>query len=273
MAYFAASLNQSGLAPPTITVYLSAVGTWHREQGLRDPCHHNILLRLVKRGIARSHHRPQALREPITPGILRRLLAALRRDNQLRPQDQRMLAAAFCSAFHGFLRVGEFTTPTGTTFNHNVHTALGDITWHPTHLRLRLKQSKTDQIGRGTIVPLPRTGDASCPYNAMTQYWKDVTATSPARTPLFHFADGCPLSSVECRHHLRRLLSQAGYQASLYNTHSFRIGAATTAAAAGATSRQIKHLGRWRSKAYKRYIRPTQSAASIVLRSKPRRHH
>ena len=85
------------------------------------------------------------------------------------------------------------------------------------------------------IVLLPRTGDASCPYNAMSKYWKDVTTTSPTRTSFFRFADGCPLSSVECRHHLRRLLCQAGYQVSLYNTHSFRTGAATSAAAADAT--------------------------------------
>jgi len=47
------------------------------------------------------------------------------------------------------------------------------------------------------------------------------------------------------------------YQATLYNTHSSRIGVATTATVASTTSNEIKQLGHWRSKAYKCYIQPT----------------
>jgi hypothetical protein len=37
--------------------------------------------------------------------------------------------------------------------------------------------------------------------------------------------------------------------------HSFRIGAATFAAAQGYTSCQIKKMGRWNSNAFEKYIR------------------
>ena len=53
---------------------------------------------------------------------------------------------------------------------------------------------------------------------------------------------------------LWRLLQQAGYQQCLYSSHSFRIGAATTAAAAGLPAWLIKSLGRWSSDAYQTYI-------------------
>ena len=40
-----------------------------------------------------------------------------------------------------------------------------------------------------------------------------------------------------------------------YNTHSFRIGAATSAIETGISDVQVKMLGRWKSNAYQRYVR------------------
>ena len=40
----------------------------------------------------------------------------------------------------------------------------------------------------------------------------------------------------------------------LYACHSFRIGAATTAAMAGVEDAKIHTLGRWRSAAYVQYV-------------------
>jgi hypothetical protein len=52
-----------------------------------------------------------------------------------------------------------------------------------------------------------------------------------------------------------------------YSGHSFRVGAATTAARAGLCQATIKMLGRWESSAYKRFIRtPTESPAAISRR-------
>ena len=50
------------------------------------------------------------------------------------------------------------------------------------------------------------------------------------------------------------LFQQGGINQSNYASHSFRIGAATTAAAAGIPAWLIKTLGRWNSKAYLAYI-------------------
>ena len=61
---------------------------------------------------------------------------------------------------------------------------------------------------------------------------------------------------------VRRALEAAGLEASEFNGHSFRIGAATTAASRGMEDSMIKTLGCWESDAYQRYVRiPRQDLA------------
>ena len=54
---------------------------------------------------------------------------------------------------------------------------------------------------------------------------------------------------------VREALTVAGVEAKNYAGHSFRIGAATTAAQKGLQDSLIKTLGRWESAAYTSYIR------------------
>ena len=54
---------------------------------------------------------------------------------------------------------------------------------------------------------------------------------------------------------LKGCLTWAGFDHSKFNSHSFRIGAATTAAAKGLEDCIIKTLGRWESAAYLKYVK------------------
>ena len=60
--------------------------------------------------------------------------------------------------------------------------------------------------------------------------------------------------------YLREILRRLGYKENDYCGHSFRIRAASTAAAAGIEDHLIKVLGRWNSSCYKRYIRVAKSS-------------
>ena len=51
-------------------------------------------------------------------------------------------------------------------------------------------------------------------------------------------------------------MDELGLQASLYNMHSFRTGAATSAKDTGIFDIYVKQLGSWKSDAYQQYIRP-----------------
>ena len=54
---------------------------------------------------------------------------------------------------------------------------------------------------------------------------------------------------------VRKALMEIGYNCALYAGHSFRIGAATTAAQKAVQDSLIKTLGWWESTAYTVYIR------------------
>ena len=66
---------------------------------------------------------------------------------------------------------------------------------------------------------------------------------------------------------VRKTLALAGVDERNYAGHSFRIGAATTAAAAGVDDSMIQTLGRWKSSAYLVYIRvPQERLVAISAR-------
>ena len=102
-------------------------------------------------------------------------------------------------------------------------------------------------------------------------YHKILAARGSQPGPLFLHATGSPLTRSSLVQMMRRALQQAGIDPSLYNGHSFRIGAATTAASSGIEDALIQTLGCWQSTAYLCYIkvpRDQLSSVSQVLMSK-----
>ncbi len=171
-----------------------------------------------------------------------------------------MLKAALLLGFFGFLRVSEFTTPSRSHFNPRIHPIRSDICLSHNRLTFNLKRSKTDQSARGFLLTIGTTRNNLCPITALGAYFSTCHHTpNGLAVPLFHFSSGQPLSRARFLRHFRTLLSQAGHDASHFNTHSLRIGAATSAARAGLPLSTIQHLGRWRSSCYKTYIRSLPS--------------
>ena len=84
---------------------------------------------------------------------------------------------------------------------------------------------------------------------------------------LFIFGDGRPLMRQTFIVAMRSALREAGVEAGHYAGHSFRIDAATTAAARGLEDSMVQMLGRWKSLAYLEYIRiPHHQLASYTAR-------
>ena len=117
LVYFTVALSRR-LSPASIQVYTSAVESLHRQHGMRDPTHHNHLLKLVLRGARRSNAiNSSRARQPITLPILLKLLRTIKRSS-LNKWDKYMLTAAFTLAFYGMLRISEFSIPSIFRFDH-----------------------------------------------------------------------------------------------------------------------------------------------------------
>ena len=82
--------------------------------------------------------------------------------------------------------------------------------------------------------------------------------------PLFLVQSRKPLTRARFVDALRDALKRTGLDEQKYCSHTFRIGAATTAASKGMEDCIIKTLGRWESVAYLQYIRiPRERLARI----------
>lgn len=263
---FVAQMAGEGLRHRTIKSYMAGVRHLHIQEGLGDPFLPALpRLHYVLRGVKRSQggDNPSGReRLPITPHLLRRIKAVW--DVQASNPDFMMLWAACCIAFFGFMRAGELTVPSETGFDASVHLAWGDVAVDdpssPAVLSVKLKASKTDPFRQGVTLYIGKTSSDICPVSAMLAY---LLVRGSIAGPLFMYRDGRPLTRQRFVTAVRQALESAGVQAARYAGHSFRIGAATTAASRGIEDSTIKTLGRWKSLAYLEYVRiPRQQLAT-----------
>lgn len=268
---YVAFLAEQKLKHRTIKAYLSGIRHLQIQKALGNPFKNGGMPRLeyVLTGIKRTEARsspPTRVRLPVTLDIMQHL-QKIWIGNQPHPEGT-MLWAAACTGFFGFLRAGEFTVPSVEAYDPEVNLNLADLAvdshTHPTMARIRLKQSKTDPFRQGVDVFLGTTDGAICPVTAIIQY---ISIRDPHPGPLFIRKGGAPLTRTYLVASLQGALKRTGLNVSHYNGHSFRIGAATTAAQNGLEDSMIQTLGRWRSDAYKLYIRIPQAQLAKVSRT------
>ena len=137
-----------------------------------------------------------------------------------------------------------------------------------TYVLIELRQSKTDPFRRGQSIRIYATNSSTCPVRALKLFANKIDTKLP-QLHVFSAGTLSPLTRSKLTEILRHLLSQAGMYPSNYASHSFQIGAATTAAAAGLPTWLIKTLGRWSSNAYLTYVRCPNS----VIASVPKKHY
>lgn len=259
---FAAFLVQKGLRAQSISTYLSALRHLQISAGLHPPQRSEWpRLQYMLKGIARVQSTTSQRRLPVTPAIMRKLQEVCM-SGQLSNFESRLLWAACCLGYFGFLRSGEFTLPHPSSPPAILASDLAvDSHSSPSMVQVRLRRAKTDPFGQGVLIYVGKTGTPLCPVTALLNF---MAVRPRGNGPLFVHDDGSPLTRDQFVRMTKHALQLAKMETAGYSGHSFRIGAATAAAAAGVPPYFIKMLGRWQSEAYHTYIRtPRESLASI----------
>lgn len=262
-------LAKEGVSHASIKCYLSALRHLQISHNLPDPMISSMpKLETVVKGIkVQQSKKPDngKVRLPITPTVLLKIRAVWERQRE--DFNHIMLWAACCTCFFGFMPAGEMTIPSQIGFDPSVHLTFEDVSvdniCKPSMLCLRLKASKTDPFRKGVNIVLGRTYNNLCPIEALLAY---LAVRGNGTGFLFRFGDGRLLTKSLFVSKVRDALSRAGLVSKDYAGHSFRIGAATTAAECGLNEYMIKMLGRWQSSAYERYIQtPRENLANISV--------
>ncbi len=234
LCHFAATWATEDLRHRTIKSYMAGVHHLHISEGQGDPFSAGLhRLHYVLRGVKHAEGMAGVTkreRRPITPDLLRKIKGVW--DPQARKADVVMLWAACCLEYFGFMSIGELTVPIDNGYDASCHLSWGDVMvddpFHPSRLEVRIKASKTDQFRQGISLFIGRVTSDLCPVSATLAY---MVVRGKEAGPLFRFCDSRPLTRQHLVTAVNDALDEAGVDPGQYSGHSFRIGAATTAAA------------------------------------------
>lgn len=248
--HFAASLSLSGKSHSTARTYLAGLSAKHKLNGWDDPTD-NFLLKKLFQGLAKTDCRKDN-RLPVTFQKLRQLIAALPAVCSS-SYEVKLFTSVYTLAFFGFFRVSELVGQHQASKRGREGLTLSSLELGD-KLCVTLAGSKTDQQNRGAEIQISRvTGFADvCPVLALSGYLH-VRGARPG--PLFTHFSGKPLTRYQFQAVLKKAAAVLSWDTRNYSSHSFRIGAATTAALNGLPLDEIMAKGRWKSAAVNRYVR------------------
>ncbi|XP_053390619.1 uncharacterized protein LOC128553483 [Mercenaria mercenaria] len=247
---FIAHCYKIGFAPTTTSTYISAIGYYHKLHQMPDL----TTSFLIKKTLQWFHNNKKQIdkRLPITTHVLCRPLDSLSFINTSY-FIRTMLKAMYLVAFHAFLRVGEIAA-TGKMSDNTL--SVTDVTFIYSGSQLEgfeLRMSKYKHCkGDPKVLFVKANHSAACPVAALKEYLHLRRASSG---PVFGFMDGTAVSRTFFSTQLKLSLNWAGLAHARYKGHSFRIGAASSAAQQSFSEETIKLMGRWSPDAFKKYIR------------------
>jgi len=241
----------------TVKRRLSAISQQHLLAGHDSPTR-GAIVRVTMQGIRRTHAPQQTVRrvQPAITSVIYKLVDQLG-DSLIDTRDRALLLIGFAGAF----RRSELT-----------QLRLDDITETEDGLRIRLRQSKTDQEGDGFTKGIPFGAEhKTCPVQAW-RAWKAAANLQDGqafRSVTRHGKVGSSMSDQAVADVIKKRARVAGLDYVEFSGHSLRAGLITSAAMANVPERVIaKQSGHKSLPVLRTYIREgslfTENAASKV---------
>ncbi|MDC0359734.1 tyrosine-type recombinase/integrase [Candidatus Pelagibacter ubique] len=240
-------LSTKDIKMSTLKRRLVSIGFIHKLKGqYLDTKHPSIIENIM--GIKRRKGSIQKGKKPLLINNLKQIINVI--DNQKNKEikkirDRTIILIGFSG---GFRR------------NEIVSLDYEDLDFVEEGLKIRLKRSKTDQFGEGTVKGLPYFDNSEyCPVVSIRK-WIEISKINSG--PLFRrFTKGSKLSDNRLSDQTVALLIKdylkiAGIESRNYSGHSLRSGFATSAAESGAEERSIMAMtGHKSTEMVRRYIK------------------
>lgn len=251
---FITYLKTQQSAPSTIRVYLSGLRAWALANSI--PCDnlYSPKVRWALKAVSRLSQPPTKV-PPLGYSILASLAQSLTPS-----YDNLMIFSSMLLAYFSCLRSAEYcpspNTASPLTPEHiSFHGSVG-----AKYMVVRVNSSKTAMHGFRVVVGC--SGTRVCAVCWIAAYLE--IRPFPSSSPLFITSQGIPLSHSIMTSAMRSLLLGAGYPPNGFTPHSLRAGAATDAAQRGLPDSVVQQLGRWKSDAFRAYLRPSDKAQSAL---------
>lgn len=247
LVLYATFLADIGNASSTVASYMSAIRYVLRQDDVilhDNSCKLASIIRACK-----LHNDVVSVRMPIGFNLHNLILQEI--DNQFLEQGQPYLAALYkaitVAGYYGMMRISELVG------KHAVVTENVKISTNLLKRKVKciLRLSKTHHTGNAPqiidIVPDQQVlGTPLCPYNILANFSLLRPRRSQLGTQFFVFSDGSRVTERHYRTVLRKILAQLQLSPASFNTHSLRIGRASTLFKHHVPVEQIRKLGRWK---------------------------
>ena len=233
------------LAISSIRCHLAAISFNIKLKRNTDPTKSFAISRLLK--TYTKLDKPKTIRKPIDKSMLFLLIKSLKNNPTLSKFYKLCYVSIFLCMYHAALRISEVAISTS-----DQHTLLFNCISYDRCSSLLTFNFKSYKHSNNELPSIA----IKC-GKRMSYYVKNYLKARGSHPGYFFcHTDHSPFSRNEIVKVLKEELSRLNYNPDHYNTHSLRIGKATDMAIDGYSELDIKTAGRWKSNAYRLYIKP-----------------
>ena len=240
-------LSSKDVKISTIKRRLVSISVIHKMKGHYLDTKHPIIIENLM-GIKRRKGTIQIGKKPLLINNLKQVIDVINNQNDPDLKKLRNKAILLIGFSGGFRR------------NEIVSLDIEDIEFVFEGVKIKIKKSKTDQYGEGTIKGIPHFENSFyCPVTNLKRW---INTSKIKKGPIFvKFSKGSKITEQRLTDQsialiIKEYLLKAGIDSKNYSGHSLRSGFATSAAEAGAEERSImKMTGHKSTEMVRRYIK------------------
>ena len=248
VAMYVTHLHNQNLKVTSIRSHLSAIAYHHKIRGHRNPTNTFAIKRLL--AAYTKYDGPPKQRKGIGEQLLQRILKSITKSEKDK-YIAILLRAIFTTMYHAALRISEVCTMPYS--KHALQNRSVSVKKKQNKKILKISFRSSKHSKGPSKLEICTSDKKSCPIKPLENYMKFRGHSSG---PFFRHRNKTPITSNFLVTALKTHLLRAHHNPDHYNCHSFRIGKATDMARSGYSTEQIAIAGRWKTNAFKKYIKP-----------------